>query len=60
MSHLTDKILAGFDSSLSTRIVLINLQKTFDAINSIMKNVFDVSSAQEVALWESYHSNRKL
>lgn len=50
MSHLTDKILAGFDSSLSTRIVLINLQKPFDAINSIMKNVFDVSSAQEVAL----------
>ena len=30
---LTDKIFKGFDSGLLTRMILIDLQKTFDTID---------------------------
>ena len=33
LSYLTNKILAGFNSGLLTRIILINLEKAFDTTN---------------------------
>ena len=33
LAHLTDKILKGFDESLLTGMILIDLQKAFDTIN---------------------------
>ena len=36
LSYLMDKIVTGFDSGLLTRMILIDLQKAFDAINHVM------------------------
>ena len=33
LSFLTDKILKGFDESLLTRMIIIDMQKAFDTIN---------------------------
>ena len=33
LSYLTNKIMAGFDSGLLTGMILIDLQKAFDATN---------------------------
>ena len=36
LAHLTDKILKGFDESLLTGMILIDLQKAFDTINHVV------------------------
>ena len=38
LSFLTDKILKGFDEGLSTGMILIDFQETFDTINH--KSIF--------------------
>ena len=62
LSYLTDKIQTGFDSGLSTGMILIDLQKAFDPINHniSMKKLSSIGfSHQSITWFGSYLSNRR-
>ena len=61
LSFLNDKILKGFDSGMSTGMILIDLQKAFDTIDHqilLQKMSFLGFSTQSSKWFESYLSNR--
>ena len=62
LSYLADKIQTGFDSGLSTVMILIDLQKAFDAINHniLLKKLSSIGfSPQSITWFGSYLSNRR-
>ena len=62
MSYLRDKIFKGFDSDLLTGMILIDLQKAFDAIdhNILLLKMPSLGFSREVIDWyKSYLSSRK-
>ena len=62
LSFLNDKILKGFDDGLVTGMILIDLQKAFDAINHdiLLKKVSIIGFSDHAVKWfQSYLSNRK-
>ena len=62
LSFLTDKISKGFDSSLYTGLILIDLQKAFDTIDHdlLLEKMMFLGFSKEVINWfRSYLSNRK-
>ena len=61
LSFLTDKILKGFDEGLSTGMILIDFQETFDTINhkSIFKKLKSMGFSEGCIAWlQSYLSER--
>ena len=61
LAYLTDKILTGFDSGLLTGMILIDLQKAFDAINHdiLLKKMSALKFSDRSINWfQSYLSNR--
>ena len=62
LSYLNNKITTGFESSLDTVMILIDLQKAFDSINhkfQINKMEF-LGFSKDVILWfKLYLSSRK-
>ena len=61
LAYLTDKILTGFDSFLLTGMILIDLQKAFDAINLdiLLKKMSALRFSDLSINWfQSYLSNR--
>ena len=62
LGHLTDKITTGFEKSLFTRMILIDLQKAFDTINLqiLIKKMKYLGFSKNVIVWfKSYLSERK-
>ena len=62
LSFLNDKILKGFDDSLVTGLILIDLQKAFDTIKHdiILKKLSIIGFSHLADKWfQSYLSNRK-
>ena len=62
MSYLRDEIFKGFDSDLLTGVILIDLQKAFDAIdhNILLLKMPSLGFSREVIDWyKSYLSSRK-
>ena len=63
LSYLNNKIATGLESGLCTGMILIDLQKAFDAINyEILINKMEyLGFSKDVILWfKSYLSNRKI
>ena len=61
--YLINKITTGFESSLHTGMILIDLQKAFDTINHdilITKMEFLGFSKDVISWFKSYLSNRKI
>ena len=61
LSHLTNKIMTGFDSVLLTGMILIDLQKLFDTINYdiLLKKIASLGSPNHSIKWfQSYLSDR--
>ena len=59
---MNDKILKGFDDSLVTGMILIDLQKAFDTINHdiLLKKLSIIGFSDHTVKWfQSYLSNRK-
>ena len=59
---MNDKILKGFDDGLQTVMILIDFQKSFDAINqdTLLKKLSIVGFSDHPVEWsQSYLSNRK-
>ena len=62
LSYLNNKIATGFESGLSTGMILIDLQKAFDTINHdiLISKMKHLGFSKEATLWfKSYLSNRK-
>ena len=62
LSFLNDNILEGFDDSLVTGMILIDLQKAFDTINHniILKKLSIIAFSDHNVKWlQSYLSSRK-
>ena len=62
LSFFNDKILKGFDDGLVTGMILIYLQKAFDAINHdiLLKKLNIIGFFDHTVKWfQSYLSNRK-
>ena len=62
LSYLTVKTSKGFDSGLPTGMILIDLQKAFDAIdhNILLLKMPSLGFSREVIDWyKSYLSSRK-
>ena len=62
LSHSADKLCKGFDSSLLTEVILIDLQKAFDTIhqNILLLKMPSLGFSREVIDWyKSYLSSRK-
>ena len=62
LSFLNDKILKGFDDSLVTGMILIDLEKAFETINHdiILKKLGIIGFSDHTVTWfQSYLSNRK-
>ena len=62
LSFLNDKILKGFDDGLVISMILINLQKAFDAINHdiLFKEINIIGFSDHTVKWfQSYLPNRK-
>ena len=62
LGHLTDKITTGFEKSLFTGMILIDLQKAFDTIDHqilIRKRKYLGFSKNVIAWFKSYLSERK-
>ena len=60
-SYLNDKILKGFDKGLMNGMILIDLQKVFDAIDHdvLLQKLYSVSFSKHNVNWfKSYLSNR--
>ena len=53
LGHLTDKITTGFEKSLFTGIILIDLQKAFDTINLqiLIKKMKYLCLSKNVVAW---------
>ena len=61
LSHLSNKILQGFDNGMVTGVILIDLQKAFDTIDHdilIKKMKFLGFSDNTIAWFRSYLTNR--
>ena len=61
LSYLCNKILTGFDSGLSTGMILIDLQKAFDTIDHeiLLKKMYCIGFAENTIKWfESYLKDR--
>ena len=62
LGDLTDKITTGFEESLFTRMILIDLQKAFDTINLqiLIKKMKYLGVSKNVIAWfKSYLSERE-
>ena len=62
LSYLQNKILQGFDSNLSTGMILIDLQKAFDTIDHkiLLDKMYYFGFSEKVVLWfKSYLSERE-
>ena len=62
LSYLNNKIATGFESSLHTGMILIDLQKAFDTINHeiLINKIEFLGFSKDVLLWfKSYLSYRK-
>ena len=62
LSHSADKLCKGFDSSLLTEVILIDLQKAFDTIhqNILLLKMPSLGFSREVIDWyKLYLSSRK-
>ena len=53
LSYLTDKMLTGFDSSLLTGIILIDLQKALDIINHdiLLRKMASLGFSNHSTMW---------
>ena len=63
LGHLTDKITTGFEKGLFTGMILIDLQKEFDAIDHqiLIKKMKYLAFSKNVTAWfKSYHSEQNL
>ena len=61
LSYLTNKIMTGFDSGLLTGMILIDLQKAFDATNHdiLLRKMASLGFSNHSIKWfQSYLSNR--
>ena len=62
LSYLNNNIATGFESSLYTGMILIDLQKAFDTVNHdiLLKKMEFIGFSEETTKWfKSYLSNRK-
>ena len=63
LSYLNDKILKGFDNSLFTGMILIDLQKAFDTIdhNILLEKLKAIGFCDDTVNWfHSYLTDRAL
>ena len=61
LSYLNNKILKGFGKGLMTRLILIDLQKTFDTIDHdlLLQKLYAIGFSKHTVNWfQSYLSNR--